>query len=202
MAGWVKRLRQRLRNRRPALILASFIVLALTVGVRWYASDRSDQADHNQEAAAVLAAQKLEMVIQNRYLLGPMVEERRTFSTKEMDQFHELAKNLTFIKEEQGKYIFERKVDDLSPVLKDKGVIGVDRNGMLTLYEGDPKENNVIQTFFQIDLERLETSLPAEEINQLQQGIHFSSLAEFNSILSTYGEYAVMSHDEEEREIR
>lgn len=202
MAGWVKRLRQKLRNRRPALILASFIVLALTVGVRWYAIDQSDQADHNQEAAAVLAAQKLEMVIQNRYLLGPMVEERRTFSTKEMDQFHELAKNLTFIKEEQGKYIFERKVDDLSPVLKEKGVIGVDRNGMLTLYEGDPKENNVIQTFFQIDLERLETSLPAEEINQLQQGIHFSSLAEFNSILSTYGEYAVMSHDEEEREIR
>jgi forespore regulator of the sigma-K checkpoint len=58
----------------------------------------------------------------------------------------------------------------------------------------------VIQTFFQLDIKRMESSLPLEEVKLLKKGIPFSSMSEYNSILSTYGEFAIMAHDEETHE--
>ncbi len=49
----------------------------------------------------------------------------------------------------------------------------------------------MIETFFQIDIESLETGLPEEPIRQLQRGIPVHDIAEFNSVLSTFSEFTL-----------
>lgn len=74
---------------------------------------------------------------------------------------------------------------------KRNGYIGIDKNGNLSLFEGPPKKEKVIKTFFQLDVEMMESALPDEVIKQLQQGISVQDIEEYNSVISTFSDYAV-----------
>lgn len=200
MSGWLKRLRRKLRNRKPALLLASIlIVLVLSAGITsYYFAEQTDSMDANNEAQVVLSPQKWNVVIQKKYLVGPMVIEQGLYSTSELDQLIASLANVAIIEESEDTIVYEQMIEDLSPILKANGYFAMDPKGVLHLYQGGAKEeHNIIQTFFQIDIERLETTLPVEEYMQLREGIPFTSLAEYNSILSTYSEYAVFTDEAE-----
>lgn len=77
--------------------------------------------------------------------------------------------------------------DDLS----DNSYIGIDQHGVLSLFEGPPLEEKVIRSFFQINIEFLESSLPPEIVEQLYEGIRITNHSEYNSVLSTFSDYAV-----------
>jgi forespore regulator of the sigma-K checkpoint len=72
-------------------------------------------------------------------------------------------------------------------------------DGYLTLYEGDPDEWQVVRTFFQLDVNHLEGSLPQEVVKELHEGIRISDDAEYNSVLSTFSDY-VLEEDGQSRE--
>ena len=63
--------------------------------------------------------------------------------------------------------------------------MGIDKAGNLTLFDGPPEKKNPIETFFQLDIEHLETSLPYETVGQLYQGIRIRDRDEYNSVLSS-----------------
>ena len=67
------------------------------------------------------------------------------------------------------------------------------RTADLSLFEGLPKQNKMIRTFYQIDIEHLESSLPHETVRQLYEGIQVRDLDEYNSVLSTFSPYALDS---------
>ncbi|MNI90437.1 hypothetical protein D3C73_1479580 [compost metagenome] len=48
----------------------------------------------------------------------------------------------------------------------------------------------MIRTFFQLDVQHMKSSLPGDAVNQLYSGIRISDLADYNSVLSTFSEYA------------
>ena len=73
----------------------------------------------------------------------------------------------------------------------DNAYFGIDDNGHLSLFDGDPEANQIIRTFFQLDIDYLESSLPHETVMQLYQGIRVSDQEEFNSVLSTFSPFAV-----------
>ncbi len=201
MSGWIKRLRQKLRNRRPALVLASILVfLLLTVSLTWFAVNEIDTTNNSDEAREVLAPQKWQVVIQKKYIAGPMVEEKQEYSTEELEEIVTIFSNMEMVEQGTDYLVFVQEIDDLSPVLKESGFFALDHSGMLHLYQGEAKDENIIQTFFQLDMGRLETTLPVEEYMQLREGIHISSLAEYNSVLSTYSEYAMLNTDEQDIE--
>nr|WP_240343093.1 BofC C-terminal domain-containing protein [Paenibacillus sp. ALJ109b] len=93
----------------------------------------------------------------------------------------------------------KQHVDDLSPLCKEQAYISIDAVGNLNLYEGRPTEEKVIRTFFQMDVGTLETSLPEGVLEQLQQGIRIQDKDEYDSVISTFSDYAV---DEVNKEIR
>lgn len=93
----------------------------------------------------------------------------------------------------------KQHVDDLSPLCKEQAYISIDAVGNLNLYEGRPTEEKVIRTFFQMDVGTLETSLPEGVLEQLQQGIRIQDKDEYDSVISTFSDYAV---DEANKEIR
>lgn len=85
----------------------------------------------------------------------------------------------------------------------DKNVyFGISENKSLSLFEGPPSDKKVIRSFFQLDIEYLESSIPREMLDQLYQGIQVSDFAEYNSVLSTFSDYAIDISDEVMKQIR
>lgn len=68
---------------------------------------------------------------------------------------------------------------------------GIDEEDHLSLFAGEPESSEQIRTFFQLDIEYLESSLPRETVEQLYTGIRVTDEDEFNSVLSTLSPYAV-----------
>lgn len=69
--------------------------------------------------------------------------------------------------------------------------IGMDSSGGLSLFEGKPDKEKVMRTFFQIDIKSMETSLPKEIVQQLHEGIRVQDLDEYNSVISTFSDFAL-----------
>jgi forespore regulator of the sigma-K checkpoint len=86
---------------------------------------------------------------------------------------------------------FVEQIDDLSESCKGNAYMSVDKDGNLSLFEGPPEQKKVIRTFFQIDVDFLESSLPHDTVASLYRGIRIHDISEYNSVISTFSEYAV-----------
>ncbi|WP_178382421.1 BofC C-terminal domain-containing protein [Paenibacillus sp. P3E] len=89
-----------------------------------------------------------------------------------------------------GDLWMEHSVNDLSPQIKKDAFIGVDEHGNLTLFKGRPADERVLKTFFQMDMGSMKSSLPEDILNQLHEGIRVQDVEEYNSVLSTFSDYA------------
>lgn len=74
---------------------------------------------------------------------------------------------------------------------RENAYISVDVDGNLVLYEGKPKTERAVRTFFQLDVKSMESSLPPQVLKQLRDGIKISDIEEYNSVISTFSDYAV-----------
>lgn len=195
MSGWIKRLRRRLRRQRSALLLASIAIVVLLITTSFIVKEdsyeNSDNAVRFEDARAVSAAPKWQVTIQQHYFVGPITEEKLELTSTELQQWLAEHPDVEKVAEEGDQMVFRQMIVDLSPIIKDQGYFALDEQGVLHLYQGETKEENIIQTFFQVDIERLETSLPVEEYMLLRQGIHITSIAEYNQVLATYAEFAI-----------
>lgn len=90
----------------------------------------------------------------------------------------------------EGDLWLERRVNDLSPSTKKEAYIGVDGFGNLSLFKGPPASEKVLKTFFQMDMGSLKSSLPEGIMKQLHEGIRVQDIEEYNSVLSTFSDYA------------
>lgn len=68
--------------------------------------------------------------------------------------------------------------------------IGLSEQDELTLYQGPPEYNQVIETFFRIDTERLKTERPLQELEHLKAGIQIRSAEEYEAVLNRFSPYA------------
>ncbi|WP_195576017.1 BofC C-terminal domain-containing protein [Paenibacillus sp. 1001270B_150601_E10] len=87
--------------------------------------------------------------------------------------------------------VLEERIDDLSDTCKDRAYIGLDKDGNLTLYEDVPEKEKVMRTFFQLDVESMESALPPQVLKQLHDGIRISDIDEYHSVISTFSDYAI-----------
>ncbi|MBP1966028.1 BofC C-terminal domain-containing protein [Paenibacillus aceris] len=130
------------------------------------------------------------------YLLKSYVcgEERNTLGLQTSEQLLNMqVKNPNWILSvgPNGNVTFTENIDDLSPACKEKAVFGIDGSSNLSLFNGTPAKDNVIRTFFQLNIKHLESSLPRDTVQQLRDGIRISDMEEYNSVLSTFSDYAV-----------
>ncbi|MNI45101.1 hypothetical protein D3C73_995080 [compost metagenome] len=89
----------------------------------------------------------------------------------------------------EGDLWLERRIYDLSPLMKKEAYFGVDEQGNLTLFKGPPAGDEVLRTFFQMDMGSMKSSLPEETWKQLHAGIRVQDIGEYNSVLSTFSDY-------------
>lgn len=139
--------------------------------------------------ADVVAGNSYELVLARHYLCGVRDEEHVSVHTEQLADVMGNYHGWEIVQAEPVKMILMKREQDIAPACKENGHIGIAADGMLTLFHGLPAEQDVVQTFYRIDTAKMEASLPKEEWENLKRGIRIRNLAEYNSVLSTYGEY-------------
>lgn len=86
-----------------------------------------------------------------------------------------------------NRIVFKKYVDDISPLLKSNGFFGVTDDGTLSIFNGKPDVTNVIHSFFQIDIGKLETKTQKE----LVKGIPVRTKEDFLHVLEAFKPYSV-----------
>jgi len=188
------------RNRSPHGFFFGFVsahVLCVVFGSAWLMVNTLQQmkedetpSQREQLAQAVLAGEKVDITLQKTYVCGTEEEQKLTKTFSSADQVFQEYQDWELISEKDNHFVFKKLVHDLSPVCKENGYFGLTNEGILTLFEGPPQQQKVIQTFFQINTDKFESSLLKNDLDLLKKGIRIHDIAEYNSILSTYGEYS------------
>ncbi|AEI44942.1 BofC C-terminal domain-containing protein [Paenibacillus mucilaginosus] len=135
-----------------------------------------------------------EAFVKKAYVCGEELQRIGLMSSSDILSYYKDHPALTVSMNPDGAVLFTEEVDDLSPQCKDNAYFGLDAKGNLSLFSGVPAgggEENVIRTFFQLNIQYLESSLPRETVKQLYQGIRVRDLDDYNSVLSTLSDYAV-----------
>ncbi|WP_019120126.1 BofC C-terminal domain-containing protein [Brevibacillus massiliensis] len=172
------------------LLIVSAMAIGVIGGTPYLANViKTWQQPTDQSAVGRLEAEQIELVLRRSYLCGTKDEEKQLTTGKSAEQLLSVYADWEIVSVEPDRLVLHKQVNDLSPVCKENGYFGVSPDGMLALFNGVPSENKVIQTFYQINTDRMEASLPKEEIEHLKSGIRVRDLAEYNSILSTYSEF-------------
>lgn len=213
-----KELKRLLRRKRRWLLLATWLFLviaAAVIGQQWQsrqspmatADTENPLADHTvfspyAESGSSDPQEEILRRIQNSpgkypvvmeitYVCGEEIRQLGELNSAEILRLHEEHPQALIAMSDDGSITFTEMVDDLSPQCKDNAYFGIDAEGNLSLFDGLPQEDHVIRTFFQLNVRYLESSLPPETVQQLKKGIRVTDLAEYNSVLSTFSDYAV-----------
>lgn len=206
---FLKHWKRRLRWKRSWLTLGMIFLVGTVCWIGYATSSLSD-SDHSKAQATMAqlspedderlkeAEATLKRITDAResYLLKSYVcgEEKSTLGQQTSEQLLTMQmKNPNWLLSvsPNGEVTFTENIDDLSPACKEKAVFGIDGSSNLSLFNGTPAKDNVIRTFFQLNIKHLESSLPPDTVEKLREGIRISDMEEYNSVLSTFSDYAV-----------
>ncbi|HEY8342654.1 MAG TPA: BofC C-terminal domain-containing protein [Calditerricola sp.] len=176
------------KRKRWLFLAVTTILLAAGLGYGAGALVVAIEGWVNKSPAPALVA---EVVLKRIYVDGYEEETRETVTLPSEAALVERYRDWTLVEKSARRYVFERHIKDISPVTKARGYFGLLDGSILAIFGGPPDEGEVIHTFYPLDVKRMESSLPPEELAMLQRGIRVTNLAEYNSILSTFGEFAL-----------
>lgn len=176
------------KSYRYSIIILSIIILGIILYPILF--DKQQTNDETEAQQVDLALEK-KLVLITHYVVGDDLIETRIDDIESIDEVVSKYPNWTLKKYGQAEIVLEKSVEDLAPELKDGLYFGLGPDGYLTLYHENSEETKVIETFFRIDIEKLETGLPKEPVEQLYNGIPVQDMAEYNSVLSTFSEYSL-----------
>ncbi|KAA9026430.1 BofC C-terminal domain-containing protein [Niallia endozanthoxylica] len=129
---------------------------------------------------------KVDVVLTYMYVDGEISEETVTETIYSMENFWAKYDEWQFIGMNQGKFVFRKEMDDISPLLKANGYFGVTEDGILTIFNGKPYKSHIIQSFFQIDVGKLES----RKRKELKKGIPIKTKDRYVEVLETFKSYS------------
>nr|WP_066137219.1 intercompartmental signaling factor BofC [Lederbergia lenta] len=130
---------------------------------------------------------KLNITLRRVYLDGEISEEKVSETVWALEDFWAKYEAWQLVDMSDEMVLFELKVDDISPLLKVNGFFGVSNDGTLSIYNGNPQQEDIIQSFFQIDIKKLEGNKHLE----LQQGIPVKTKEDYSDVLETMKHYSI-----------
>ncbi|WP_353855081.1 BofC C-terminal domain-containing protein [Bacillus sp. Bos-x628] len=148
--------------------------------ILFFATDMEGK-EHLQRQPKTMTVQ-LEKV----YLDGDVSIERHQTSLEKRETFWKQYKGWTLVEQRADFALFRKQMDDISPLSKANGYIGLSEGGVISTFHGRPDGwAEPVHLFFQIDTSRLESHV--EE--QLQNGIPFRTKDEFEHVLEVMKPY-------------
>jgi forespore regulator of the sigma-K checkpoint len=140
------------------------------------------QSSINEEVTSPLT---VELLLKCTYLDGEESEETVTETIYSMEYFWAKYEAWQFIGVEENRMVFQKHMDDISPLLKANGYFGVTEDGILTIFNGKPYKSHIIQSFFQIDVGKLES----RKREELREGIPIKTKDRYVEVLETFKSY-------------
>lgn len=135
---------------------------------------------------------KILTILHRVYVCGEEIEQLDELNYEEVVIIAEQNPNWELTVDQSYTLIrFVEKIDDLSPYCKKNAFFGMNSEGEFSLFDGQPSQDKVMKTFFQLNVPYLESSLPEQEWEHLMNGIRVSDIEEYDSVLSTYSEYSL-----------
>lgn len=125
------------------------------------------------------------VILERVYLDGEISEERIQEKVWSMEDLWLHYDGWQFIRRENNTVVFKQSVDDISPLLKTNGYFGLSEDGVLTIFNGRPVESKIIQSFFQIDIGKLES----RKREQLQKGIPIKTKDQYQKVIEAFKPY-------------
>ena len=86
-----------------------------------------------------------------------------------------------------SQLVFQTYVDDISPLLKGNGYFGIKADGTISIFNGKPVKDQVIQSFYQIDMKKLESRQQTE----LLKGVKIENKERYSQFLEAYKPYSI-----------
>ncbi|PYZ95294.1 sporulation-like protein BofC [Salipaludibacillus keqinensis] len=130
---------------------------------------------------------EVEVLLQRQYLDGEMSEEELEETIWSMEDFWSYYDEWELVDQNKDQIVFRKEINDISPLMKMHGYFGIEDDGTLSIYNGKPTENEVIQSFFQINTKQLKSHLH----ESLLEGIPVSTKDEYLEVLKIYQKYAI-----------
>lgn len=188
----LKRLKKKLKRKRGWMLAAAAAAIAAGIAAAALQPDGLEASPADAAPVPVLAAEPapVTVVLHKRFLCGEARETLGTFGNAQIDQLRRDHPEWQEVKMTESEAIFSVQVNDLSPACKEIAHFGVDPSGYLTLYEGTPQEGKAVRSYFRIDMDAVRENLPEHAAVQLQEGIRVTDYAEYNSVLSSYSDFA------------
>ncbi|MYL62922.1 regulator [Bacillus hwajinpoensis] len=124
----------------------------------------------------------IEVELRTNYADGVTTKQSVYETIWAMEDFWSQYADWQLVDQEEGKMVFERNFEDISPASKQNGHFGLTEDGVLTIFDGDPADEKVIQTFFQIDVGKLES----QRREQLMDGIPVESWYQFEDVIQSF----------------
>jgi forespore regulator of the sigma-K checkpoint len=129
---------------------------------------------------------QMEVILERVYLDGEVSQESIEETIWAMEDFWTKYDQWQLVDMNTGYMVFRRQMDDISPLLKANGYFGLTEDGTLTIFNGRPHKTNIIQSFFQIDLGKLEST----KCEELKKGIPIMTKDRYVKVLETFKDYS------------
>ncbi|HZH59895.1 MAG TPA: BofC C-terminal domain-containing protein [Metabacillus sp.] len=128
----------------------------------------------------------VKVVLQRKYLDGEISEEIIQKKVSSLEDIWGLYSGWQLLDHNRESVVFRREIDDISPLLKTNGYFGITGDGRFSIFNGRPDSNDIIQSFFQIDVEKLES----HKHDKLMEGIRIESKDQYFEVLKAYETYS------------
>ncbi|WP_274655092.1 BofC C-terminal domain-containing protein [Paenibacillus humicola] len=192
-----KQLKKKLRrSRKPLWTLggALLIVLLAPGGADLSAAPRAagpEKGGRSVIEALRDASGPLTVKLHRIYLCGDEMQTLGSMNAHSALGLLQSHPEWTAVLGNDGSVVMEQLIDDLSESCKKSAYFSVDDSGNLSLFDGPPKHKKVMRTFFQLDVHYMESSLPKNRMDELVNGIRVVDKDEYNSVLSTFSDFAL-----------
>ncbi|MCL6587538.1 MAG: intercompartmental signaling factor BofC [Anoxybacillus sp.] len=131
---------------------------------------------------------QLTILLERMYLDGQVSEEIRKETVTSMHEIWKKYSDWQLVDFDDKQIVFQKAINDISPLAKANGYFGLTKDGTLSIFEGKPTPSSrIIQSFFQIDVKKLES----RKQQQLKKGIRVVSKARYEDILAAYRPFAL-----------
>ncbi|ALS27013.1 bypass of forespore C [Paenibacillus sp. 32O-W] len=199
-----KQIKKRLRRaKRPILSLGCWAALAAAIWNVPAVADGAPQHPAGRDASGTAAVIESiadsnvphEVYVRRIYICGEETERLGTMTSRKVIGLLRSHSEWSAEIDQDGAVRIVERIEDLADTCRGQVYIGLDKQGNVALFAGPPKREKVIRTFFQIDIQYMESSLPKDRVDRLIEGIRINDIDEYNSVLSTYSDYA-LEHSE------
>lgn len=172
-------------NAKMSLLIGAAASLFFVFLTGWTACAQGVEVSRH-EAESNEENRSITVVLQRVYLDGDISEEVITETAKTVSDILNKYDQWQLFDLSGDKLIFRNYIDDISPLLKANGYFGLTEEGTLTIFNGKPENSKIIQSFFQIDVGKLES----RKKQQLKKGIPIKTKHRYQQVLETFKPYS------------